>query len=101
MGAIAGTKVIGTELGGQYKILNLTCVPTSASDTVTLTLASHGISVISAILKCEIQSGQDANLKSAHATYSGLVITVKTYDAAGGVATDWASAVVRLVVLGY
>jgi len=101
MGAIVGTKVLGTELAGTYKILQVTCVPASASDDVTLTLATHGITVIGAILGCEIQAGQTANFQTAYATYSGLVITVKSLNAAGGNATDWTNAVVRLTVLGY
>lgn len=101
MGAISGTKVLGTELAGAYKILQVTCVPASASDEVTLSLATHGITTIGAILGCEIQAGQDADLQTAHATYSGLVITVVTLNAAGANATNWTNAVVRLTVLGY
>ena len=100
MGAITGTKVVGTEFAGERKLLTLTCIPASASDTVTLTLAVHGISVIEDVI-ANLAEGQDAALSSAHATFSGLVITVKTETSAGGNATDWTGAVVRLWVIGY
>jgi len=101
MGAIAGTKVVGTELGGQYKIVQVTCIPATASDTILFSLATHGITAITAILKCEIQAGQSANFQTAHATYSGLTITLVSLNAAGAAASDWTGAVVRLTVLGY
>jgi len=100
MAAITGTKVVGTEFAGERKLLTLTCIPTTATDTVTLTLATHGISVIEDVIAI-LAEGQDAALSSAHATFSGLVITVKTETSAGGAATDWTGAVVRLWVLGY
>ena len=46
MGAITGTSAGVTEFSGDYKVLKITCVPASASDTVTLTAAAHGISEI-------------------------------------------------------
>ena len=100
MGAITGTKVVGTEFGGVHKLLTLTCVPASASDTVTLTEATHGITTIVDVIAI-LAEGQDAALSSAHATWSGLVITVKTETSAGGNATDWTGAVVKLWVIGY
>lgn len=42
MAAITGTLSKRTEFAGDYKMLVVTCVPTSASDTVTLTAATHG-----------------------------------------------------------
>ena len=40
MGAITGTAAGITEFAGDYKVLKLTIVPASASDTVTLTAAT-------------------------------------------------------------
>ena len=100
MGTPTGTLVKGTELAGQYKIVCLTCIPVSAADTITLTLATHGITAITAILGCEIQTGQDADFQTVHATFSGLVITLVSLNAAGGASTNWDTAVVRLTVLG-
>lgn len=100
MGAITGTKTVATEFGGDYKLLILDIVPASASDTVTLTLATHGITTIAAVMP-QLTAGQDAALQTILATFSGLVITVITETSAGGVATDWTGATARLWVLGY
>lgn len=99
MGAITGTKAIASEFSGDYKLLILDIVPASASDTVTLTLATHGISEIVAVMP-QLTAGQDAALQTILATYSGLVITVITETSAGGAATDWANATARLWVIG-
>jgi hypothetical protein len=99
MGAITGTLVKASELSGDYKILQVSCVPASASDTVTLTAAAHGISEIAGIIAAEVREGQDADLQTAHATFSGLVITVATLNGAGTAATNWTSAVVVVTVL--
>lgn len=98
MGAITGTKVVASEFAGDYKLLILSIVPASASDTVTLTAAAHGISEIVAVMP-QLLSGQDAALQTILATFAGLVITVITETSAGGVATDWTGATARLWVL--
>lgn len=99
MAAITGTKVLATEYAGDYKELILNITPTSASDTVTLTLATHGISEIVNVIP-QILTGQDAALAGIFATFSGLVITVVTTAAAGTAATDWTGATARLTVVG-
>lgn len=99
MAAITGTLVKGTEFSGDYKILKITCVPGSASDTVTLTQATHGINEILAVIP-SITTGQDAALAGIFTTFSGLVITVVTTAAAGTAATDWTGATADLIVIG-
>lgn len=99
MGAITGTKALATEFAGDYKVVKITCVPASASDTVTLTAADHGISEIAFVIP-KLTAGQDAALAGIFATYSGLVITVTTTAAAGTAATDWTSATAELLVIG-
>lgn len=99
MGAITGTLVKGTEFSGEYKLVIVSCVPASASDTVTLTLATHGISEILAVMP-QLLTGQDAALQTILATFSGLVITVVTETSGGGAATDWTGATARLWVIG-
>jgi hypothetical protein len=99
MGAITGTLVKGTEFSGDYKLLKLTIIPQAASDTVTLTLATHGISEILGVLP-HLTAGYDAALAGIFATFSGLVITVTTTAAAGTSATDWTGATAELYVLG-
>lgn len=99
MGAITGTLAGKTEFSGDFKVLKLTCVPASASDTVTLTLATHGISEILGVLP-HITAGQDAALAGIFTTFSGLVITVVTTASAGTAATDWTAATAELYVIG-
>lgn len=99
MAAITGTLVKGTEFSGEYKLLKITATPTSASDTVTLTQATHGINEILYVCPT-ITTGADANLLTAHATFSGLVITVVTKGADGLAATDWTTASIDLLVVG-
>jgi hypothetical protein len=99
MGAITGTKAGSTEFAGDYKILVLDIVPASASDTVTLTAATHGISEILAVLP-QLTGGMDAALQTIHATFAALVITVVTKGGDGTAATDWTGATGRLIVIG-
>lgn len=99
MGAITGTFAKATEFSGDYKVLKITCIPASASDTVTLTLATHGISEILAVIP-SLTAGYDAALAGIFATFSGLVITVVTTASAGTAATDWTGATAELIVIG-
>ena len=101
MGAITGTLPSpgSTEFAGDYKLLKITCVPASASDTVTLSLATHGINEILAVIP-NLLTGQDAALSTIIATFSGLVITVLTYGEGGLAATDWTGATAQLIVIG-
>jgi hypothetical protein len=103
MGAITGTLVSlgGSAMSGDgEKIVQVTCVPSSASDTITLTKATHGIASIAGIISAELTAGIDANLQTCSATASGLVITLLTYEGDGTAATDWTSAAARITVLG-
>ena len=86
MAAITGTLSKVTEFAGDYKVVHLTIVPTSASDTVTLTQATHGISEILTTFP-KLTAGYDAALAGIFSTHSGLVITVVTTAAAGTAAT--------------
>lgn len=101
MGAITGTLQGKTEFSGDYKVLNITCAPASASDTVTLTLATHGISEILFVIP-RLTAGMDAALAGIFATFSGLVITLVTTAAAGTAATDWSApaAAAEIMVVG-
>ena len=99
MAAITGTLSKRTEFAGDFKVLVITCTPTSASDTVTLTAATHGITEIVEVFP-HIKTGQDAALAGIFATFSGLVITLTTTAAAGTAATDWTGATATLLVIG-
>ena len=99
MAAITGTLGGKTEFAGDYKVLKITCVPGSASDTITLTEATHGINEILFVIP-KLTAGQDAAMMVANATYSGLVITLTTVGADGLAATDWTGATAELLVIG-
>lgn len=99
MAGLTSVVAVKTEFAGDYKVVVLDITPGSASDTVTLTLAAHGISEIASVIP-QILTGQDANLAGIFATFSGLVITVVTTAAAGTAATDWTGATARLTVIG-
>lgn len=99
MGAITPTFVKATEFAGDYKVVELSCVPASASDTLTLTEATHGISEIMAVIP-RLTAGYDAALAGIFATWSGLVITLVTTAAAGTAATDWTGATAKVTVIG-
>lgn len=99
MGAITGTLGKRTELGGEWKILVLTATVASASDTITLTAATHGVSEIGGIVGLVITGGQDAAFTSASASYSGLVITVTSVEQDGTPSTDWTGTTISISVL--
>ena len=98
MGAITGTLATKTEFGGDYALFKITCTPAAASDTVTLTLADHGIRTILGVIP-QLIAGQDANLAFIFASFSGLVITLTTYEEDMTVATDWTGASAVLWVI--
>ena len=100
MGALTPTIVKRTEFSGDYKILILTATPAAASDTVTLTDATHGLSEI-VYADAHLTGGLDANLTILQTSYSGLVITVKQLKADGATAADdWGSAALEILVIG-
>lgn len=99
MGAITGTKALATEFAGDYKVVRLTCVPASNSDTITLTQAAHGIREIAFVIP-KLTAGYDAALAGIFATFTDLTITVTTTAAAGTAATDWTGATAEILVIG-
>ena len=101
MGAIVGTKNVLTEFCGQYKVLHITANVASASDTISLTLANHGISVISGILGYTIYSGLDDHFTFVQLSYSGLDITVTSFAEDGSPADDFTGTSITVTILGY
>lgn len=104
MGALTPTNVIGsrglsTEFGGGYKLQVLTITPAADTDTVTLVLATDKIRTILGVF-AQMVTGSDAALQSIEAAFSGLVITIRTFNGAGTAATDWTGASIRLLVIG-
>lgn len=99
MGAITGTLAKRTEFGGDYKLFVVTATCAAASDTVTLTAATHGISEITGVVG-QVTGGMDADFATIQVSYSGLVITVVSKNAAGSAATDFTGTTIELWVVG-
>ena len=100
MGALTPTKVVVTELAGDWKWHVYTVTPAAASDTVTLVRATHKLTEIAGAFAF-LESGLDANLTLLQVSFSGLVITIKQLKADGATnADDWTGASIRLYVLG-
>lgn len=100
MGAITGTKVYSGELAGEVQLLHLTATVAAASDTITLTAAAHGgVTSIVGILGATITGGADAAFQSIQVSFSGLVITVASFNEAGTAATDFTGTTVAIALL--
>ena len=100
MGAITGVKTVLTEFAGQYKILHLTATLASSSDVITLTEATHGITVIKGIINANIKTGMGANFQSLQVSFNGLVITIVLKQNGGSTgATSWGD--IGLSLIGY
>ena len=100
MGAITGTLVGNTEFAGGYKIITVTAPVAATSDTITLTAAAHGgVQSIVAILGAVITGGLDAAFTQIQVSFSGLVITVASFEQDGTVATDFTGTTVSISVL--
>lgn len=98
MAAITGTKVYNGELAGNVKLLEVTGTLGSASDTITLTLAAHGVpaNAVVTVVSGNIESGMGANFETLQCTVSGLVVTVASFNAAGAASSSWGS--IRLLL---
>lgn len=99
MAAITPTTNYHGELAATTRIVNYGFTPGSASDTIVLTAAAHGVSEIVAILSVELTAGMDAALTNVSASFSSLTITILTYAAAGTAATDWTAATGTITLL--
>lgn len=100
MAAITGTLTGNTEFGGTTKIVTVTAPVGSASDTITLTAAAHGgATAIVGILGATITAGADAAFSYLQVSYSGLVITVVSFEQDGTAATDFTGTTVEIAVL--
>jgi len=98
MGAITGTLIKGTEFAATSKLVNVTAAIGAASDTITLTEATHGIKSIDAVVGCIVEAPLVGHITSS-ATASGLVITVASQEGDGTAATVFGT-VVSVTVLG-
>lgn len=101
MAAITGTKAVCTEFAGQEKLVIVTATVGSASDTITLTEAAHGISTITGIVGAVITGGLDAAFTAIQVSFSGAVITIVSREQDGTDATDFTGTTVSITVTGY
>lgn len=83
-----GAQGVATEFGGQYRLYIFSVTPTTNTDTITLVRATDKIGTILKIWT-QITTGTGSGFSEVEPTFSGLVITLKTYNAAGAVATTW------------
>jgi len=99
MAALTNPGSTPTEFSGEKKVLFFDGLAIgSASDTLTLTAASNGISSIDSVMVSP-GAGHDVNFSGVSATFSGLVITIVSLEGDGTASTsDWGS--VSLWVIG-
>jgi len=71
----------------------------SASDALTLSYAANGITEITNVI-AQANGTVDAAFTTVTADFSGLVITIKSWDEGGTVATDWTGTTANLIVIG-
>ncbi len=95
MGVVTGTLTYATPLANK-RIAIITGTLAATSDTITLTLASHGVRTIY-FVSATIESGLGANFATLQVSFSGLVITVVSKNAAGAAATTFGD--IRLAVI--
>ena len=102
MAALTPTVQTGpTELAGEYRLLHLTATLESASDTITLTEATHRCTTIAGIVGLVITGGQDAAFTAASASYSGLVVTITSVEQDGTASTAWTDTTIAITLLVY
>jgi len=100
MGAITGTKALLTEFSGEKKIVVVTATMAAASDTVTLTAAAHGITVVDAVFPF-VTGGFDAAFMHVEASATDNVITLTAEENDGTAATDFTGTTVSLLIIGH
>jgi len=100
MGAISGTLVHGTEFSGNTKLVVISCTIASASDQITLTQATHGISKILAIISALPTAGVDNDFQTIVPTFSGLVITLTSKQADGNAADEFTGTTANITLIG-
>ena len=98
--AITGTLQLGSELAGRYKLVVVTATIASASDTITLTAATHGITAITTLVGAVITGGLDVDFSNIQVAFSGLVLTVVSIDAPGTAADEFTGTTVSIAVIG-
>ncbi len=96
MGVVTGTLTYATPLAGKRLVI-ITGTLAATSDTITLTLADHGVRTIYWV-GATIETGIGANFASLQISFSSLVITVVSKNAAGAAATSFGDIRILAVV---
>ena len=100
MAAATGTLAGNTEFAGATKLLTITAPIASSSDTITLTAANHGgATAILGINGSTITGGLDAAFSMIQVNYTGLVLTVDSFEQDGTESTDFTGTTVEISVL--
>lgn len=100
MAAITGTIAGKTEFAGGHKLITVTAPIGSASDVITLTAAAHGgVSEIVGIVGATITGGLDAAFSYLQVSYSGLAVTIASFEQDGTPSTDWTGTTVEIALL--
>ncbi|RKY35336.1 MAG: hypothetical protein DRP78_05585 [Candidatus Omnitrophota bacterium] len=101
MATITGTVAIRTEFSGKQKVVVLTAPIESASDVITISLADHGISSITAIIGCAITGGLDAAFSYIQVTKTNsTTLTISSFEQDGTAATDFTGTTVSIGIIG-
>ncbi len=100
MATITGTVLKNTELGGNQKLLVITATMAAASDTITLTNATHGIAAITGIVGLVATGGLDNAFTTLQGSFSGLVLTIVALKATGAAADNFTGTTISVSVIG-
>ena len=100
MAAITPTYTAIAGVSPNFNLVTVTAVPGANSDTITLVQGTCGIQSIAGIVGHVITAGLDAAFSYLAISFSGLVLTVLSFDEAGTVATDWTAAAIAVTVIG-
>ena len=100
MAAITNPGTNVTTFSGDFKILALdTLSVTTASDALTLSFVDNGITEIANVIG-GVSGGLDTAFSYVQTSFSGLVVTVASFENDGTAATDFTSTTVNLLIIG-
>ena len=100
MAAIAPTYASIAGVSPNSNLVSVTAPVGSSSDTITLVQATCGIQSIANIVGWAITGGLDIAFCFLQVSFSGLVITVASFEQDGTVATDFTGTTIAVTVVG-
>ncbi len=100
MAAITNSGGVTTTLAGDYKLVVFNELAlTTASETLTLTVAANSITEIASVF-AQATGTIDADFQTVSADFSGLVVTIKSYEGDGTAADEFTATTCNLLVIG-